>query len=267
MRARVPAFRQRDTRTRTTKRKHTYQRTRWFHDRRARFADGHPACFRSRQSFRFFRVVRQNLRHRCAKKKREAVLDQVGERRCACITLARRDDHREQSSKKKRAPTETAAQKPRRERRNARLEKKNVGRSPHPNVPKRAFPREQVDGVEHDGCCLRVVFCCLISLFVVSRIFFPLFFFSFFFYQKKEKKKRSFFAQKKSASTFFIHSFIHSSKRIMATSIKSLHEKLRADSGSFQRLQQGTCLRRKKDVIFLLSLTLSLAREEEEEED
>ena len=169
--------------------------------------------------------------------------------------------------KKKRAPTETAAQKPRRERRNARLEKKNVGRSPHPNVPERAFPREQVDGVEHDGCCLRVVFCCLISLFVVSRIFFPLFFFSFFFYQKKEKKKRSFFAQKKSASTFFIHSFIHSSKRIMATSIKSLHEKLRADSGSFQRLQQGTCLRRKKDVIFLLSLTLSLAREEEEEED
>ena len=100
MRARVPAFRQRDTRTRTTKRKHTYQRTRWFHDRRARFADGHPACFRSRQSFRFFRVVRQNLRHRCAKKKREAVLDQVGERRCACITLARRDDQREQSSKK-----------------------------------------------------------------------------------------------------------------------------------------------------------------------
>ena len=43
----------------------------------------------------------------------------------------------------------------------------------------------------------------------------------------------------------------------MATSIKSLHEKLRADSGSFQRLQQGTCLRRKKDVIFFLSLTLS----------
>ena len=210
MRARVPAFRQRDTRTRTTKRKHTYQRTRWFHDRRARFADGHPACFRSRQSFRFFRVVRQNLRHRCAKKKREAVLDQVGERRCACITLARRDDHREQSSKKKRAPTETAAQKPRRERRNARLEKKNVGRSPHPNVPERAFPREQVDGVEHDGCCLRVVFC-LISLFVVSRIFFPLFFSPFFFDQKKEKKKRSFFAQKKSASQrfSFIHSFVH----------------------------------------------------------
>ena len=83
--------------------------------------------------------------------------------------------------KKKRAPTETAAQKPRRERRNARLEKKNVGRSPHPNVPERAFPREQVDGVEHDGCCLRVVFCCLISLFVVSRIFFPLFFFLLFF--------------------------------------------------------------------------------------
>ena len=52
----------------------------------------------------------------------------------------------------------------------------------------------------------------------------------------------------------------------MATSIKSLHEKLRADSGSFQRLQQGTCLRRKKDVIFLLSLTLSLAREEEEDQ-
>ena len=43
----------------------------------------------------------------------------------------------------------------------------------------------------------------------------------------------------------------------MATSIKSLHEKLRADSGSFQRLQQGTCLRRKKDVIFFLALTLS----------
>ena len=43
----------------------------------------------------------------------------------------------------------------------------------------------------------------------------------------------------------------------MATSIKSLHEKLRADSGSFQRLQQGTCLRLKKDVIFFLSLTLS----------
>ena len=40
----------------------------------------------------------------------------------------------------------------------------------------------------------------------------------------------------------------------MATSIKSLHEKLRADSGSFQRLQQGTCLRRKKDVIFLEAL-------------
>ena len=151
--------------------------------------------------------MRQNLRHRCAKKKREAVLDQVGERRCACITLARRDDHREQSSKKKRAPTETAAQKPRRERRNARLEKKNVARSPHPNVPERAFPREQVDGVEHDGCCLRVVFC-LISLFVVSRIFFPLFFSPFFFDQKKEKKKRSFFAQKKSASQRF--SFIHS---------------------------------------------------------
>tara|TARA_B100000073_G_scaffold266619_1_gene226188 strand:+ start:4344 stop:4985 length:642 start_codon:yes stop_codon:yes gene_type:complete len=109
--------------------------------------------------------------------------------------------------KKKRAPTETAAQKPRRERRNARLEKKNVARSPHPNVPERAFPREQVDGVEHDGCCLRVVFC-LISLFVVSRIFFPLFFSPFFFDQKKEKKKRSFFAQKKSASQRF--SFIHS---------------------------------------------------------
>ena len=43
----------------------------------------------------------------------------------------------------------------------------------------------------------------------------------------------------------------------MATSIKSLHEKLRADSGSFQRLQQGTCLRRKKDVIFFLSVTLN----------
>ncbi len=52
----------------------------------------------------------------------------------------------------------------------------------------------------------------------------------------------------------------------MATSIKSLHEKLRADSGSFQRLQQGTCLRRKKDVIFFC-LSLSLAREEEEEEE
>ena len=182
MRARGSCLSSKRHTQRTTKRKHTYQRTRGFHDRRARFADGHPACFRSRQSFRFFRVVRQNLRHRCAKKKREAVLDQVGERRCACITLARRDDHkRERSKKKTPAPTETAAQKPRRERRNARLEKKNVGRSPHPNVPERAFPREQVDGVEHDGCCLRVVFCCLISLFVVSRIFFPLFFFSFFF--------------------------------------------------------------------------------------
>ena len=133
------------------------------------------------------------------------------ERRCACITLARRDDHkRERSKKKTPAPTETAAQKPRRERRNARLEKKNVGRSPHPNVPERAFPREQVDGVEHDGCCLRVVFCCLISLFVVSRIFCPLFFSPFFFRSKKRKKKSSFFAQKKSASSFFIHSFIHS---------------------------------------------------------
>ena len=111
--------------------------------------------------------------------------------------------------KKKRAPTETAAQKPRRERRNARLEKKNVGRSPHPNVPERAFPREQVDGVEHDGCCLRVVFCCLISLFVVSRIFFPLFFFSFFFDQKKEKKKEELFCTKKKRINVF-HSFIHS---------------------------------------------------------
>jgi len=112
--------------------------------------------------------------------------------------------------KKKRAPTETAAQKPRRERRNARLEKKNVGRSPHPNVPERAFPREQVDGVEHDGCCLRVVFCCLISLFVVSRIFFPLFFFSFFFNQKKEKKRGAFLHKKKAHQRFsFIHSFIH----------------------------------------------------------
>ena len=126
------------------------------------------------------------------------------ERRCACITLARRDDHkRERSKKKTPAPTETAAQKPRRERRNARLEKKNVGRSPHPNVPERAFPREQVDGVEHDGCCLRVVFCCLISLFVVSRIFFPLFFFSFFFSIKKKEKEK-----KRAAHHRFIHSFI-----------------------------------------------------------
>ena len=47
----------------------------------------------------------------------------------------------------------------------------------------------------------------------------------------------------------------------MATSIKSLHEKLRADSGSFQRLQQGTCLRRKKDVFFFcLSLSLRARR-------
>ena len=109
-----------------------------------------------------------------------------------------RRSQRAEFKKKKRAPTETAAQKPRRERRNARLEKKNVGRSPHPNVPERAFPREQVDGVEHDGCCLRVVFCCLISLFVVSRIFFPLFFFSFFFIKKKAHQRFS-----------FIHSFIH----------------------------------------------------------
>ena len=185
------------------------------------------------------------------------------ERRCACITLARRDDHkRERSKKKTPAPTETAAQKPRRERRNARLEKKNVGRSPHPNVPERAFPREQVDGVEHDGCCLRVVFCCLISLFVVSRIFCLLFFFSFFFSIKKKKKKEQLFCTKKKRIVVFhsfIHSFIHSSKRIMATSIKSLHEKLRADSGSFQRLQQGTCLRRKKDAIFFC-LSLSLSR-------
>jgi hypothetical protein len=53
----------------------------------------------------------------------------------------------------------------------------------------------------------------------------------------------------------------------MATSIKSLHEKLRADSGSFQRLQQGTCLRSKKDLFFFLRLSLSRAREEEEEEE
>ena len=67
--------------------------------------------------------------------------------------------------------------------------------------------------------------------------------------------------KKKRITTFFIHSFIRSSKRIMATSIKSLHEKLRADSGSFQRLQQGTCLRRKKDVIFFcLSLSLRARR-------
>ena len=162
----------------------------------------------------FARVSRFAFSGWCAKicvidarrRKREAVLDQVGERRCACIALARRDDHREQSSKK-RAPTETAAQKPRRERRNARLEKKNVGRSPHPNVPERAFPREQVDGVEHDGCCLRVVFCCLISLFVVSRIFFPLFFSPFFFDQKKEKRG-AFLHKKKRINVF--HSFIHS---------------------------------------------------------
>jgi len=65
---------------------------------------------------------------------------------CALLINTRRDDR----EFKKRA-FETARQKPRRERRNARLEKKNVGRSPHPNVPERAFPREQVDGVEHDG--------------------------------------------------------------------------------------------------------------------
>ena len=88
--------------------------------------------------------------------------------------------------KKKRAPTETAAQKPRRERRNARLEKKNVGRSPHPNVPERAFPREQVDGVEHDGLSRGVYYYvaqkfvfCFKEDFCVARIFFPLFF-SFF---------------------------------------------------------------------------------------
>ena len=54
----------------------------------------------------------------------------------------------------------------------------------------------------------------------------------------------------------------------MATSIKSLHEKLRADSGSFQRLQQGTCLRRKKDVIFFcLSLSLSRAKKKKKKTD
>ena len=96
---------------------------------------------------------------------------------------------------------------------------------------------------------------------MLFRVFSFLSFFSpFFFDQKKEKKKRSFFAHKKKRiTTFFIHSFIRSSKRIMATSIKSLHEKLRADSGSFQRLQQGTCLRRKKDAIFFC-LSLSLSR-------
>ena len=66
---------------------------------------------------------------------------------CPCALLINTRSDREF---KKRA-FETARQKPRRERRNARLEKKNVGRSPHPNVPERAFPREQVDGVEHDG--------------------------------------------------------------------------------------------------------------------
>ena len=92
-------------------------------------------------------------------------------------------------------------------------------------------------------------------LFLLFRVFSFLSFFSPFFLIKKKKKKRGAFLHKKKAHQRF--SFIRSSKRIMATSIKSLHEKLRADSGSFQRLQQGTCLRRKKDVIFFLSLTLS----------
>ena len=108
--------------------------------------------------------------------------------------------------------------------------KENVARSPHPNVPERAFPREQVDGVEHDGCCLRVVFV-LISLFVVSRIFFPLFF-SPFFLIKKRKKKRSFLHKKKAHHGVFIHSLNCSSKRIMATSIK------RAYTRSFERTRK-----------------------------
>ena len=147
MRARVPAFRQRDTRTHThtTKRKRTKGLGGFIIVAHASLMDI-PLAFARVSRFAFSgwcaKICVIDARRR---KERPSSTVLVG---CPCALLinTRRDDR----EFKKRA-FETARQKPRHERRNARLEKKNVGRSPHPNVPERAFPREQVDGVEHDG--------------------------------------------------------------------------------------------------------------------